>query len=154
MLCFICNFANQKQTYKKNLCLRLKFSMQSGFLRLNTKTGEKNMDSIRQQKISKVLQEDLSSLLHKELKHFCEKSLVTVTMVRVTADLGIARVYLSIFATEDKEGILGNFVRNVSEIRYLLGKRVRHQLRHVPELQFYIDDSLDFIERIDKALKS
>jgi ribosome-binding factor A len=112
------------------------------------------MDSIRQQKISKILREDISALIQKELKHFCEKSLVTVTNVRVTPDLGIARVYLSIFATEDKNGILDNFTRNVSEIRFLLGKRIRHQVRHVPELQFYIDDSLDFIERIDKALKS
>lgn len=111
------------------------------------------MDNIRQQKIAKVLQGDISDLIQKDVKHLCEKALVTVTMVRVTSDLGIARVYLSIFATEDKNKVLKNFTENISEIRFLLGKRIRHQVRHIPELQFYIDDSLDFIERIDNALK-
>jgi len=112
-----------------------------------------SMDSIRQQKISKVLQAEMSSLLIKELKHLCGKALVTVTFIRVTPDLGIARINLSIFAVEDKQAILQNFTDNVSEIRFHLGKKIRHQVRHIPELQFYIDDSLDFIERIDKALK-
>ncbi len=111
------------------------------------------MDSIRQQKIAKMLQTEISELIQKEVKHLCEKALVTVTMVRTTADLGIARVYLSIFATDNKESILKKFTENVSEIRFLLGKRIRHQIRHIPELHFYIDDSLDFIERIDQALK-
>ncbi len=111
------------------------------------------MESIRQQKVGKVIQIDLSDLLQKDLKHLCEKSLITITKVRVTADLGIARVYLSIFATEDKDAVLQNFSTHSSEVRYHLGKRVRHQLRHIPELQFYLDDSLDYIERIDNALK-
>ena len=111
------------------------------------------MESIRQQKVGKVIQVDLSDLLQKELKHLCEKSLVTVTLVRVTTDLGIARVYLSIFATEDKNAVLQNFANHTSEVRYQLGKRVRHQLRHIPELQFFLDNSLDYIERIDNALK-
>jgi ribosome-binding factor A len=111
------------------------------------------MDSIRQQKIAKLLQEDMSDLIQKDLNHLCMKSFVTVTMVRVTPDLSIARMYISVFATDNKEAVVQNFNENVSEARYLLGKRVRHQLRHIPQLQFYIDDSLDYIEKIDKALK-
>lgn len=111
------------------------------------------MESIRQQKISKLLQEEMSDLIQKDVSHLSMKSLVTVTMVRVTPDLGIARIYISIFATQDKEAVVKNFNENVSEVRFLLGKRVRHQLRHIPQLQFYIDDSLDYIEKIDKALK-
>jgi ribosome-binding factor A len=111
------------------------------------------MDSIRQQKISKLLQRELSDLLLKEIKHLCGKALVTVTMARITADLGIAKFYLSVFATEDKNSIVKEFTLNSSEVRYLLGKRLRNQLRHIPEIQFYLDDSLDFIEKIDIALK-
>jgi len=111
------------------------------------------MDSIRQQKISKLLQEDMSDLIQKDLSHLSMKSFVTVTMVRITPDLGIARIYISVFATDNKEAVVQNFNDNVSEVRYLIGKRLRHQLRHIPQLQFYIDDSLDYIEKIDKALK-
>jgi ribosome-binding factor A len=112
------------------------------------------MESRRQQKIAKLLQTDIAELVQKEMKHLCEKALVTVTMVKVTTDLSIAKVYISIFATDNKDAILQNFITHAGEVRYLLGKRVRHQLRHIPELQFYIDDSLDFIERIDKAIKN
>jgi ribosome-binding factor A len=111
------------------------------------------MDSIRQQKIGKMIQTEMADMLLKDFRHLCGKSLVTVTHSRVTPDLGIARIYLSIFATEDKNAVLNHFVNHISEIRYTLGKRIRHQVRIIPELQFYIDDSLDYIERIDKALK-
>ena len=89
------------------------------------------MDSIRQQKISKLLQEELSDLLLKDLKHLCEKALVTVTMVRVTSDLGIAKFYLSVFATENKEGIVQKFTQNSSEVRFQIGKRLRNHLRQI-----------------------
>lgn len=111
------------------------------------------MESIRQQKVAGLLKEEMSKLLLKELKHLCGKALVTITFVRITPDLSIARINMSIFGVEDKNAILKNFIDNTSEIRFLLGKKIRHQLRHIPELHFYIDDSLDFIERIDKVLK-
>ncbi len=111
------------------------------------------MDSIRQQKISKLLQKEFSKLLLKEIKHLCGKAFVTVTMVRVTSDLGIARFYLSVFATEDKEAFINNFTENSAEVRFLLGKKLRNNLRHIPEIHFYIDDSLDYIEKINNALK-
>jgi len=112
------------------------------------------MDSIRQKKIATLLQQEISDILLKDLRHLCGKALVTVTMVRVTADLSITRVYLSVFGVSEKQEIIDNFNRNKSEVRFLLGKRVKNQLRHIPEMQFYIDDSLDYIEKIDKALNT
>jgi len=112
------------------------------------------METIRQKKISILLQQEISDILLKEVNHLCSKALVTATMVRITPDLSLARIHLSVFGVEKKDEIVNSFNKAKTEIRFLLGKRVRNQLRHIPELQFYIDDSLDYIERIDKALNS
>ena len=79
--------------------------------------------------------------------------MITVTKVNVTRDLSIARVYLSLFATDDKEGLLENIRNRKNEIKYKLGVRVRNQLRMIPELEFYEDDSLDYIENIENLLE-
>jgi ribosome-binding factor A len=86
------------------------------------------------------------------MKHVTRGAMVTVTKVKVTSDLSIARVYLSLFATKDKEALLEEIRKHGSEIRGKLGSRIRHQLRVVPGLQFYEDDSLDYIENIDHLL--
>lgn len=111
------------------------------------------MESKRQQRISKLLQKDLGEILQTELRHITKGAMVTVTKVTVTPDLAIAKVYLSLFATNDKENLLKGIAKHASEIRGKLGNRIRHQLRVVPELQFYLDDSLDYIENIDNLLK-
>lgn len=79
--------------------------------------------------------------------------MVSVTRVRVSPDLGICTAHLSIFPSERGEEIIENIRKNEKQIRYDLGTRVRHQLRIIPELRFFIDDSLDYIERIDELLK-
>lgn len=79
--------------------------------------------------------------------------MVTVTNVRITPDLGLARVYLSIFPSNQNKETLEIVKNNYKAIRLLLGQKVKNQLRVVPELEFFIDDSLDYIERIDKLLK-
>ncbi len=79
--------------------------------------------------------------------------MVSVTRVRVSPDLSICTAYLSIFPSEKSEELLQNIQRNTSQIRYELGTRVRNQLRIIPELRFFIDDSLDYIERIDELLQ-
>lgn len=112
------------------------------------------MDTIRQLKIARLIQKEFSQLLQKELNHMCGKALVTVTFVRITADLQIAKIYLSIYNTPDKERVFQDFKANASEVRYILGQKLRFQLRRIPEIHFYLDDSMDFIERIDKLLKS
>ena len=79
--------------------------------------------------------------------------MVSVTRVRVSPDLSICTAYLSIFPFERGEELLQNITKNEKQVRYELGTRVRHQLRIIPELRFFIDDSLDYIERIDELLK-
>lgn len=79
--------------------------------------------------------------------------LVSVSAVRVSPDLSIARAYLSIFPSDKGNEIIENINRNARTIRYELGQRVRHQLRKIPELAFHLDDSLDYIENIDNLLK-
>jgi len=80
--------------------------------------------------------------------------LISVSEVRVSADLGIAKAYLSIFPSERGKEIIKAIIENTRAIRFELGQRVRLQLRKIPELQFYLDESLDYLENIDKLLKS
>lgn len=111
------------------------------------------METKRQEKIAKLLQQDLSEIIQMEMRHITRGAMVTVTKVHVTPDLTLAKAYLSLFATDQKEILLDNIKKHASEIRGKLGKRIRHQLRVVPDLQFYLDDSLDYIENIDELLK-
>lgn len=77
---------------------------------------------------------------------------MSVSVVRVSPDLSIAKVYLSVFPSARAEEILTNVNNNASQIRYELGNLERHQLRIIPELKFFLDDSLDYIENIDRLL--
>ena len=79
--------------------------------------------------------------------------LVSVSVVRISPDMSVARAYLSVFPSERSEEIVKNINDNMKSIRYELGSRVRHQLRIIPELKFFVDDSLDYIENIDRLLK-
>ena len=79
--------------------------------------------------------------------------LVSVTSVRVSPDLSIARAYISVFPSERGGEIVKNLSGNMRAIRFELGGRLRHQLRIIPELKFFLDDSLDYLERIDELLK-
>ena len=79
--------------------------------------------------------------------------LVSVTRVRVSPDLSICTAYLSIFPSEKSEQLIENINTNEKQIRFELGRRVRNQLRIIPELRFYLDDSLDYIDHIDELLK-
>ncbi len=79
---------------------------------------------------------------------------ISVTNVRVTPDLSIAHAYLSIFPSERSEEMISNINDHVKSLRYDLGKRVGKQLRVIPELKFHLDDSLDYIENIDRLLKN
>ncbi len=111
------------------------------------------METTRQQKISRMLQKELGEifLLYAREIHGV---LITVTGVRISPDLGVAHVHLSIFPSPNSLDVLKRVQSDTKSIRYDLGKRVRYQLRIVPELHFHIDDSLDYIENIDNLLKS
>ncbi len=110
------------------------------------------MESNRQQKINRLIQKELSEIFLVETKKM-RGVLISVTSVRVTPDLGLAHAYLSIFPSEKSAELMENIHENVKSVRYELGKRVGKQLRVVPDLVFHIDDSLDYIENIDKLLK-
>ena len=113
------------------------------------------MATTRQEKVARLIQKELSDILQKESLQFCKGAMVTVTMVRMSPDLSFAKTFVSIFSpgqkTEDVHELLKT---NAKSIRTILGTRVRHQLRIVPEIAFFVDDSLDYIENIDKLLKN
>ena len=110
------------------------------------------MQETRQNRISRLLQKELSLIFETETRKM-RGVMVSVTRVKVSPDLVICTAYLSIFPSEKGEELMANINSNEKSIRYELGKRVGKQLRIVPELRFFIDDSLDYIERIDELLK-
>lgn len=110
------------------------------------------MESTRQAKIARLLQKELSEIFRRETAAM-GGVLVSVSAVRVSPDLSIARAYLSIFPSGKAEEILKNINNSAKTIRFELAKILRYQLRKTPELSFFIDDSLDYIEHIDNILK-
>ena len=106
------------------------------------------METTRQNKISRLIQKELSEIFLLQTKSM-NGVLVSVSAVRISPDMSIARVYLSVFPSERSQEIVKNINDNMKSIRYELGTRVRHQLRIIPELKFFVDDSLDYAERID-----
>lgn len=109
------------------------------------------METTRQQKISRLIQKELSDIFQRQTQGM-HGVLVSVSAVRVSPDLSIAKGYLSIFPSERAKEILANVNANTRQIRYELGGRVRYQLRIIPELKFFLDDSLDYLEHIDDLL--
>ena len=107
----------------------------------------------RQQKINKQLQKDLADIFQQQGMQAYNGAMISVTEVRITPDLAIAKTYLSIFPSAKAKEVMELVNEKVKAIRGELGRRVRHQLRIVPELIFYVDDSLDYVERIDNLLK-
>jgi len=112
------------------------------------------MDSTRQKKISRLLQKELAEILRIVGKEFAPGKMITVTTVRISPDLSVAKVYLSFFPSEGGAAILESVKNNSGRIRHTLGQKVRNQLRIIPELAYFLDDSLDYIDNIDSLLKS
>ncbi len=110
------------------------------------------METTRQKKVSRLLQKELGQIIQHKSAELGGK-LITVTKVRISPDLSVAKTWLSIFPPEDGEKVLAAVKEHIPQVRHELGNLVRHQLRIVPELIFYIDDSLDYIERIENLLK-
>ena len=99
-----------------------------------------------------MLQKELS-LIFQQQTRATHGVMISVTRTKISPDLSICTAYLSVFPSEKGEEILKNINANTKQIRYELGTRVRNQMRIIPELRFFIDDSLDYIERIDELLK-
>ncbi|MDR0429142.1 MAG: 30S ribosome-binding factor RbfA [Tannerellaceae bacterium] len=109
------------------------------------------MDRKRLEKIERLIQKELGDIFQKQTQAM-PGTLISVSRVRVSADLSVTKAYLSIFPSGKGKELIEAIRANTKAIRYDLGQRVRTQLRHIPELTFFIDDSLDYIENIDKLL--
>ncbi|MBL7923755.1 MAG: 30S ribosome-binding factor RbfA [Bacteroidia bacterium] len=112
------------------------------------------MDSVRQQKYAKLIQKELGELFQKEGRNWYGPHFVTVTGVKVTPDLGLARVHLSVFKAPKPAEILKSLKTHKSEVRLQLGRRIGKQARIIPELEFFIDDSLDYADKMDAIFKN
>ena len=110
------------------------------------------METTRQNKIERLIQKELSEIFQRQTQA-THGVLISVTNVRISPDLSVATIHLSIFPSARGEELLKNINANVKTVRFDLGKRLGKQLRIIPELRFFIDDSLDYIEHIDQLLK-
>ena len=112
------------------------------------------MESQRQRKIAGLIQKDIADILRLALKEGgLQGTLISVTKVSVTVDLSLAKVYLSIFPPKDTQELMEGIASNSPLIKHELAQRTRHQLRRVPELSFFVDDSLEYIQNIEESLK-
>jgi len=108
------------------------------------------MESKRQQKFSRLIQKELSEILQREGLSFFGSTIITITMVRMSPDLSVARVYLSIYNSNNNEQILNEVKTHTKEIRYKLGEKIRNQARIVPNIDFFLDDSQEYVSRMDQ----
>lgn len=111
------------------------------------------METNRQKKIAGVLQKDLVDILQGSARDSIRGVVISVTKVNVTSDLGQAKVFLSVFPTTNRDSILKGIISNTQSIRFEMAKRTKNQLRRMPELSFFVDDSLDYIDNIESALR-
>ena len=112
------------------------------------------METQRQKKIATVIQKDIVDILQRAaIDGGLKGTLISVSKVAVTSDLSIAKIYLSIFPAKEADGLMEGINSNTPLIKHELSQRTRNQLRRVPELLFFLDDSLDYIEGIEKSLK-
>ncbi len=111
------------------------------------------MDSTRQNKVARLIQKELSEIFVAQTRRM-HGVLVSVSQCRISPDMSVCRVYLSVFPSERAEEIVSNINTNQKQVRFELGSRMRHQLRIIPELKFFIDDSLDYAEHIDELLSN
>ncbi len=110
------------------------------------------MESTRQQKVGRLIQKELADIFQRESRNMFFGKMISITVVRVTPDLALAKAYISVFPSGDNKAVLKEVRINNSKIRGQLGRKVGKQLRIIPELEFYIDDSLDYIDNINKLL--
>jgi len=108
------------------------------------------MESKRQQKFAGVIQQDLATIFQREGINLLPNTMITITKVRVTPDLAIARVFLSFFNNPNPQLALNTIKLHASEIRYKLGARIKDQVRVIPQLEFFVDDTSEYVERMDK----
>jgi ribosome-binding factor A len=110
------------------------------------------MESKRQQQFAKLIQQDLSEIFQKDMRATFGNAFVTITDVKMTPDLSIARAYLSFMLTNDKQGLLQDIREKTKTIRGILGNKIRNQVRIVPNLEFFIDDTAEYAAHMDAVI--
>jgi ribosome-binding factor A len=105
--------------------------------------------SIKQQQVASLMQQTLAEIFIREGRNIYGNAFVTITHVRLTPDLLLSRVYLSVYNVANKQEIADIISENKSHIRHLLGDRLRNKVRRIPEIEFYLDDTLDEVSKID-----
>lgn len=113
-----------------------------------------SQESTRQKKVSRLIQKEVADIFLRKGNEYAPGKMISVTRVRISPDLSFAKIFLSIYPSGNQEQILHSVQEHASRIRFDLGHKVRSQLRIVPEIAFFIDDSLDYIDNINKLLKS
>ncbi len=114
---------------------------------------EKTGESTRQLKVAKEIQKDMAEIIRSKGMAAFNGALVSVSGVKISPDLSVAKIYVSIFPSEKAEGVMGLLQENCRGLRGELGMKVGKQLRIVPEISFYLDSSLDYVEHIEELLK-
>ena len=114
---------------------------------------EANMESKRQQKFARLIQKDLGELFQREGAQYLPGSMITVTKVRATPDLGMVRVFLSFFAVKDAQEAIKTIRAHSSEIRYNLGKKIKDQVKGIPNLVFFLDDTSEYVAKMDQIFE-
>jgi ribosome-binding factor A len=112
------------------------------------------MESKRQQKFSRLIQKELADIFQRETTHLFGSAYISVSVVRVSPDLGMARVYLSVMMAPNNEALLLEVRANTKTVRHLLAQRIKSQVRVIPELIFYLDDSAEYAAHIDKLFSN
>ena len=111
-------------------------------------------ETVKQRKVAGVVQQTLSEILRKENLSIVKGGMVTITQVSMSPDLGLAKVYLSLFQIKDKDNFLDEIIKHGPDLRRLLGNQIRNQVRRVPELNFYLDETLDEVFKLEEIFKS
>ncbi|MEG2756221.1 MAG: 30S ribosome-binding factor RbfA [Mucinivorans sp.] len=114
---------------------------------------EQQSESVRQQKVGALVQKEMADIFIKQGAPFLSGAMVSITKVRVTPDLAVSKIYLSVFPFDKSQGVLQAVKKGASTLRYELSRRIGQQVRIIPEVIFYIDDSIEYVERIEQLLK-
>ncbi|MCC9165426.1 30S ribosome-binding factor RbfA [Pontibacter harenae] len=112
------------------------------------------MESKRQQKFSRLIQKELAEIFQREVPHLFGGAYISISVVRVSPDLGLARVYLSVMMANNNEELLQEVRVNTKTIRHLLAQRIKSQVRVIPELVFHLDDTAEYASRMDKLFEN
>jgi ribosome-binding factor A len=110
------------------------------------------MESRRQQKFAKLIQKELSDVFMRDVPELVQGAFVTVTIVRISPDLSVAKIYLSVLASSDPSSVVKTMQESSKAVRFHLGNRIRNQVRIIPELVFYLDDSQEYAQKIDRLM--